>query len=68
MKTQVYLGPVLEASKSKNKALASTGYLGRAFLLHLGTARLVLGRAGTEARHDVTQEAALNSICGQSQT
>lgn len=39
---QVYLGPVLEASKSKNKALTSAGYHVRALLLHHGTVRLVL--------------------------
>lgn len=59
MKIQVYLGPVPEASKSRNKALTSTGHLGRVFFPHHGTARLVLAWAGPEAHRDVTQ-ASLN--------
>lgn len=57
MKIQVCLGPVLEASKSRNKALTSTGHLGRVFFLHHGTARLVLAWAGPEAHRDVIQAA-----------
>lgn len=59
MKIQVYLGPVPEASKSRNKAVTSTGHLGRVFFLHHGTARLALAWAGPEAHRDLTQ-AALN--------
>lgn len=57
MKIQVCLGPALEASKSRNKALTSTGRLGRVFFLHHGTARLVLAWAGPETHRDVTQAA-----------
>lgn len=57
MRIQVCLGPALEASKSRNKALTSTGHLGSVFFLHYGTARLVLAWAGPEAHRDVTQAA-----------
>lgn len=51
MRIQVCLGPALEASKSRNKALTSTGHLGSVFFLHHGP------WAGPEAHRDVTQAA-----------